>query len=103
MLKRCVKVMSECNRDVWCTTVEQQSPSLHTVTKTLRDDLQQAQDPTRERQFSKLHLLWRRGAVAYVSPCTWKDKRTCHVEMVRQGQGQCNRNVLVYHCGTGNM
>ena len=32
-LKWCVKVMGECNREVWCTTVEQKSPSPPTVTK----------------------------------------------------------------------
>ena len=38
MLKMCVKDVGECNRDVWCTTVEQETVSPQTVTNTLRNN-----------------------------------------------------------------
>ena len=34
-LKRCVKFKGGCNREVWCTTVEQLSVSLQSVTNTV--------------------------------------------------------------------
>ena len=38
-------------------------------------------------------LLWRRGAVAFLTPCTWKDERTCQVEMLLKVWVSANKEV----------